>query len=455
MKETWRPLGSSDPISYTCTCSSPGQVLLFYRYFSSPPQLPSQHHHIASDSSDLATFHRALTQSLGLKGKIRIAKEGFNVTVGGTKEAIEKYMQECMQHWSFSGLEAALDTNAKREVFFKPTTGCACVFTSDGKAGEEDGANVRVCEEITPMGVSNYIPHDWDTVESLEPAAFHERLSREKEENLVLVDVRNHYESRIGYFVNPSTGEPGIRPAIRRFGQWPQFVKTHLSLYPKASQTEQLPAHPSVPENTTKNVSTKERKPTQYMTYCTGGIRCEKGARFLAENLAPPSPSHNPSPNPLEIENRDKVCTLQGGIQAYLMWMDEEIKTGRKTPEQSLFRGRNYVFDARGSTGLEEENEKVASCQVCGKAEDRLSKCRSKGCHLILVVCERCDEECDPRCCQDCLALDTQPPPQTPEEKIFGNKSRKGKSRPICACEKERELRLWGLKPPISASISA
>ncbi len=109
-----------------------------------------------------------------------------------------------------------------RRAFFKPSEGCGCVFASEREGrGDGEGSNVRICEEITPMGVTSYVPRDWDVVESLPPAEFHERLcgldgdGRE----IVLVDVRNHYESRIGYFVDPSTGESALRPAIRRFGQ--------------------------------------------------------------------------------------------------------------------------------------------------------------------------------------------------------------------------------------------
>ncbi|KAG0652856.1 Thiosulfate sulfurtransferase rhodanese domain-containing 2 [Hyphodiscus hymeniophilus] len=436
MKQTWQPRGSSDPLSYTCTCSQPGQVLLFYRYFSSPPSLPSAFQHLASEPANLSTFHTNLTQSLGLKGKIRVAKEGFNITVGGSLDSISRYIEACTRHWSFAGVEG-LESEQGRRALFKPSPGCACVFAS-AKSGDEEyeestGANVRVCEEITPMGVSSYIPRDWDIVESLSPAEFHQRLCSRLgsdadglEKENVLVDVRNHYESRIGYFVNPLTGEPALRPQVRRFGQWPQFVKAHLSFSPRLVK--------DVPPSNREDGKPDERitKGTQYMTYCTGGVRCEKGSRFLAENIA--------------LEG-SSVCTLQGGIQAYLMWMDEEIKAGRKTPQDSLFKGKNYVFDARGSTGLTTSSnpgpgdanaEKVARCHMCGKAEDRLSKCRSQGCHLILVICEECEDGADPRCCRSCLELDTR----AGGELVAG----RAQSRPICECEMERELRLWGDK---------
>ncbi|KAE8452860.1 hypothetical protein EG329_013132 [Mollisiaceae sp. DMI_Dod_QoI] len=396
MKQSWLPAGSSDPVSYTCTCAasktSDGLVLLFYRYFSAPPHLPSLHHALADEPSQQAAFHTAITKSLHLGGKIRVAKEGFNITLGGTKSDIEAYMKECCLHWSFSGLD--LSSAEKRNAFFKPTLGgCACAF---GGAP----ANIRITTEITPMGVTNYIPEKWDEIDSLSPAEFHERCHSHS--RTMLVDVRNHYESRIGYFIDPKTGEAALRPPIRRFSQWPQYVKKYMT----GSQAE------------------CEAGGRQIMTYCTGGIRCEKGARWMQENM--------------ESREGDRVCTLKGGIAAYLSWIDEEIKLGRKLQKDSLFKGKNYVFDARGSTGLGRDvlTDPVSSCHVCGRPEDRLSKCRSEGCHLILVVCETC-ELTDPRCCQNCHELEDLMASSGP------NADRK-LPRPICDCERQREALLWG-----------
>ncbi|TVY43923.1 Thiosulfate sulfurtransferase/rhodanese-like domain-containing protein [Lachnellula subtilissima] len=372
------PNGSSDPVSFTCTCpasSSPdgGQVLLFYRYFAASPALPNTQIS-QEDLTSLASFHTNLTQEYSLGGKIRIAQEGFNITVGGTKESISAYTQACTAHWSFSNLD--LDTAQKQREFFKPTPGgCSCVF---GGAP----ASVRVTAEITPMGVTNYLPSSWDSIEVLTPEEFHGRCHAEP--NTLLLDVRNHYESRIGYFVDPRTGEPALRPQIRRFSQWPQYVNRRM-------------------------------------------VGEEKGERQILTER-----------DFLQERTGDRVATLKGGIAGYLMWMDEEIGQGRKRPEESLFKGRNFVFDARGSTTLEEDGkvEPVAKCHVCANPSDRLSKCRSKGCHLVLVVCAACELSDDPRCCQTCLDMDVL-------AQADGNPDTNSVSRPICACEKEREADLW------------
>jgi len=65
----------------------------------------------------------------------------------------------------------------------------------------------------------------------------------------------------------------------------------------------------------------------QIMTYCTGGIRCEKGVRFLAERM--------------EKKKGDKVSTLKGGIAAYLMWMERGNKARQKNcPMNPSFKER-------------------------------------------------------------------------------------------------------------------
>ncbi|KAF2714137.1 hypothetical protein K504DRAFT_462571 [Pleomassaria siparia CBS 279.74] len=399
---------SSDPVSYICSCggsispstspptsllSTPGFVLLFYRYWAASPVLPASDAHLSFDIQALAAWYTQQTTSLHLGGKIRIAREGFNVTVGGSATEISKFIEACAAHWSFAGLGLGPgNTDNKGELearqrFFKPTPGCRCVF--GGKA------SVRVVAEATPMGVEGYAPANWERVIALSPADFHAKCHQEAKQS-VLVDVRNHYESRIGYFVSPLTGEPALRPPIRRFSQWPQYVKGNL---------DQLKS---------------DMGGKQILTYCTGGIRCEKGVRWMQEKLG----------------EGETVFTLSGGIAAYLEWINSEIRRGRKTVDESLFKGKNYVFDARGAVALEAEAEPVSRCLVCDNLSDRLDKCRSDGCHLVVVVCEDC-QTTDPRCCHDCRDIDDacRSSTEVVEEKR--------KPRPMCACEKEREDQLW------------
>ncbi|KFZ12083.1 hypothetical protein V501_04405 [Pseudogymnoascus sp. VKM F-4519 (FW-2642)] len=338
MRELNAPPGKSDAVSYTCTCGEPGFVLLFYRYYANSPMLPEECLPETIDPERLAEFHHDQGTLYNLSGKVRASKEGFNITVAGSEEGIRRYITACCSHWSFSGLGLDFDASAstdsndemqiRRDEFFKPTPGCRCVFGGI--------LNVRVTAEITPLGVTNYSPSTWEAVQSLEPAEFHQKCLDEK---VKLVDVRNYYESRIGYFVSPTSGE-AVKPPIRRFSQWPQWVKEHG-------------------DKITGN--DEEKGKPQVLTYCTGGIRCEKGVRWMEEYMSKD-----------ELRDQGKIYTLKGGIAAYLTWMEDEITAGKKTAEDSLFKGRNYVFDARGSTGLA-GTEPVSNCHSCGVPSDCLS----------------------------------------------------------------------------------
>ncbi|KAL1296884.1 hypothetical protein AAFC00_004499 [Neodothiora populina] len=387
--------GTSDPISYECTCpareqGSGGKVLLFYRYFANQPAIPTP---TSEQVEELASWHRAITSRLEITGKIRVAVEGFNVTVGGTDFAIEEYISACTTHWSFARL--ALSSEEERKAFFKPSPGCACVFNP------ATDASVRVCAEITPLGITNYAPLSWQVVAELAPAEFHRRCY---EENIELLDLRNHYESRIGYFVDPRTRSPAVRPQIRRFSQFPRYYK---AAYLRDSPTP----------------TGEGESQRQILTYCTGGIRCEKATRWMAER------------DDATVGVNRQICTLRGGIAAYLDWVDEEIAAGRMTADDSLFKGKNYVFDARGAMSLDEaSHDPVSQCHVCGKAEDRLSKCRTSRCHLVLVVCADCEEK-DPTCCESC---------REGSAAVDGTT----KAREMCECEKQREYSLWGPELP-------
>jgi predicted sulfurtransferase len=122
------------------------------------------------------------------------------------------------------------------------------------------------------------------------------------------------------------------------------------------------------------------------------------------------------------------VYTLHGGIVAYQAWMQEEVDARRKIPEDSFFKGTNYVFDARGAIGAQQA---VSACHGCKKPEDRLDKCEMPGCHLVLVVCKPCEQQGGIVCCEDCRRIESEQQAPT-------------RSRRMCQCENDRERSIWG-----------
>ena len=143
------------------------------------------------------------------------------------------------------------------------------------------------------------------------------------------------------------------------------------------------------------------------------------------------------------------VLMLEGGIHNYLEWIKRE-----NLPEESLWLGKNYVFDARQSLGLEDPssepsrgNDKLVSiCQNCKMACARYVKCDGFGCHRLIIACEDCSPmvssgQSGMCCCSDCKEMgervltfiDSATPLKPGETRV---------KRGICSCERARRIAL-------------
>ncbi|HSZ25674.1 MAG TPA: hypothetical protein VK766_08160, partial [Cytophagaceae bacterium] len=110
------------------------------------------------------------------------------------------------------------------------------------------------------------------------------------------------------------------------------------------------------------------------LTYCTGGIKCEKASAFLLEN---------------GFEN---VYQLHGGI----------IKYGMEEGGED-FEGKCYVFDNRIVIDVNTVNPKVIStCYVCGTTCDRMVNCANPECNIHLPICESCGWKMEGACSDAC-----------------------------------------------------
>ncbi|XP_053558677.1 thiosulfate sulfurtransferase/rhodanese-like domain-containing protein 2 [Bombina bombina] len=201
--------------------SEPGEVLLYYCYCD------------VKDSQWICNWQRALCQLLHLTGKIRIATEGINGTVGGSKVSTKLYINTMLSHPLFRNLMSLDD--------FK---------TSEGGAQCFPDLRVGVFQEIVPMGIEPHRVSYKETATHLPPETFHEEVGKflaKEESDTILLDCRNFYESKIGRFQNC------LAPDIRKFSYFPNYVDENLELF---------------------------RDKTVLM-YCTGGIRCERGSAYL------------------------------------------------------------------------------------------------------------------------------------------------------------------------------
>jgi UPF0176 protein len=113
---------------------------------------------------------------------------------------------------------------------------------------------------------------------------------------ILLIDTRNSFE--VGY----GTFEGAVDPGTQRFSDFPAYVDAQLD-----------PA--------------KHRK---IAMFCTGGIRCEKASAYLLAH------------------GFDEVYHLEGGILKYLADVP---------PEQSLWQGECFVFDARVAVGASADED--------------------------------------------------------------------------------------------------
>lgn len=271
------------------------------------------------DAEDMAPKHLAYCKSLKLRGRIYIAHEGINGTVSGTREACEQYMKDLKADARFSSTEFKIDEAAEHAF---------------------QRMHVRYKTEIVYSGLRdpNVIDPTKETGKHLRGEEFLELKDRE---DVVILDVRSNYETRLGKFKNAVTLD------IENFREFPG----------KIAELEQY----------------KDKK---VITCCTGGIKCEKASALLIK------------------EGFKDVYQLHNGIIGYAK------ETGGKD-----FDGVLYVFDGRVSVPVNEVNPTViSSCKKCGGPAPRNLNCANVECNDQFNMCESCAEEMEGACSEACKA---------------------------------------------------
>ena len=170
-----------------------------------------------------------------------------------------------------------------------------------------------------------------------------------EEENTVLVDMRNHYESEIGHFKN------AITPDVDTFRESLDIIEDDLKTH-------------------------KEDK--KLVMYCTGGIRCEKASAYF---------KHKGFKN---------VFQLEGGIINYVRQIEAEGL-------ENKFLGKNFVFDERRSERI--SDDVIANCHQCGEPADLHTNCANEACHLLFIQCDSCKEKMENCCSSNCKEINQLP----------------------------------------------
>lgn len=216
-----------------------------------------------------------------IMGTILIANEGINGTISGKTNEINQTISLLKSDKRFANIEIKYSSTDK-QPFHR--------------------MKVRLKKEIVTIGlpeinpnkkVGTYVkPEDWNDLIS--------------DPNVIVIDTRNKYETKIGSFQN------ALDPETSSFREFPDWVK--------------------------KFKSSKENANKKIAMFCTGGIRCEKASSLMKE------------------EGFEDVYHLQGGILKYLETIDKE---------NSLWNGECFVFDQRVCLTDELEVGSYKMCFAC------------------------------------------------------------------------------------------
>lgn len=221
---------------------------------------------------------RERASAQNLKGTILLAPEGINLFLAGVPQMLENFLRELLKDTRFA------DLPIKRSL---------------SSAQPFNRMLVKIKREIITMNEPQIRPG-----EHAAPRVAAHELKRWLDEgrDLVLLDTRNHFEFEVGSFKDAQ--EFGIDC----FSQFPQAVRDKLSQW----------------------------RDKTIVTFCTGGIRCEKAAPYMRE------------------AGFTNVYQLDGGILKYF----EECGDAH-------FAGECFVFDKRVALDGQLQETPTAQCYVC------------------------------------------------------------------------------------------
>jgi len=201
---------------------------------------------------------------------------------------------------------------------------------------------VKVRNKILADGLNDSTFDVTDIGKHLGAKEFNDMLANP---NTICVDMRNHYESEIGYFKGAK------RPDVDTFRDSLDIIEEEL-----------------------KN----DKEDKNIIMYCTGGIRCEKASAYY---------KHKGFKN---------VFQLEGGIIEYTRQVNEEGL-------ENKFLGKNFVFDHRLAESISDDI--VSNCHQCGEPCDTHTNCVNVACHLLFIQCESCADKMNKCCSDDCKTI--------------------------------------------------
>ncbi|PCR99237.1 rhodanese-related sulfurtransferase [Lactococcus fujiensis] len=270
------------------------------------------------NAEQFAKQHLADCKALGLKGRILVADEGLNGTVSGTIEQTDAYIELMHADARFANMMFKVD-EANENAFKK--------------------MHVRYRNELVNLNLEDDINPLETTGAYLTPVEFREAML---DENSVVIDARNDYEYDLGHF------KDAVRPDIRNFRDLPQWIIDHK----------------------------EDFMDKRVLTYCTGGIRCEKFSGWLVR------------------EGFNDVGQLHGGIATY--GKDPEV-------QGDLWEGQMYVFDSRIAVPInKKEHIVVGKDWFDGTPCERYINCGNPECNRQMLASEENEYKYLGSCSHEC-----------------------------------------------------
>ena len=242
-----------------------------------------------SDIDFLVQEFQSVCDDLELKGSVYLSPNGINFSLAGSEEAIDQYLLFMEQDRRFLDIPLK-KTYSETQPFRR--------------------MKVRPKKEIISLGRDDINPREL-TGEYVTPKELFAMY--ENNEDVIVLDTRNEYETRVGLFEN------AVDLQLDTFRDFPDAI-------------EQLP---------------EEYKDKQIVMYCTGGIRCEKASAVMLK------------------AGFSDVKQLEGGVLDYFK------ETGGK-----YWNGDCFVFDERVALDTDLNETEYIYCYICREplsAEEKAS----------------------------------------------------------------------------------
>lgn len=263
------------------------------------------------------TLHKEYFKGKDVTCRIYISEEGINGQMSAAREDAKSYIEWMSSREEFKGIEFKI--HGYHEQAFPKTT-------------------VKYRKQLVAIDSTYDLNNKGEHVS---PQKWKEML--DKQEERILLDVRNDYEWKLGRFEGAE-----VPPCItfREFANYADELKEK-----------------------------SDPKKTPVMMYCTGGIRCEIYSAILKE------------------KGFDTVYQLDGGIIGY------GLKQGN-----DHWLGKLFVFDDRLSVPISEEGETpvIGTCRHCGSPSEAYYNCANMDCNELFLCCKQCLDQHVGCCCSEC-----------------------------------------------------